>query len=257
MSDENTSSDAQQAPETTPELSSSPVNAESAASDANQKQQQQAAAEAVQTPAADAPRVEPISTSNKTFDEVGALLSESKYANVNTVLAEAAEGEISLKTRAEVLDVLGETLGTMVLGQLENEVGRIREAADKESQRLKEGAARALGGDADTAWETLQEFARSEQSGLSQEDRDAINRMLSQGGKAGEMAVNELVRVYQQSAGFTHVPALLGGDGGTGDGFKPLSKAEYVQEIAKVNYNSPEADALRRRRLVTMQRGFG
>ena len=262
---------AEPAPQPT-ELSNRPVNAQSAASDAVQAGIAQEAAAAEVAEATPAP-AEPLSvdgkpsersdaqvfkTGNESFDQVAALLNSKGVDNYADVLVEAASGELSLASKASLVDKLGADVAGLVMKQLDTEISAQRAVGDSEAQRLQSYADEKLG--VEGGWTALQEFVSSEESGYSAEDRAALNELLAAGGIKGEWAINEVSSKYAKSQGFTQVPNLLSGDGPTQAGFQPLSKTEYVAEMRdaqrKFGEGSREVEALRNRRSVSIQRGM-
>jgi hypothetical protein len=202
-------------------------------------------------------------TGNEAFDQVGSLLAEKGVEHVNDILAAAAAGEVSLALKADLVEVLGPQVADMALKQLEGEVSRQREEGAAEGKRQTEAIAKALGADEATAGEAvnaLKEFVLSAESGYSDADRQALDAMLAAGGPQADMAIRDALGRYQQSAGYTQVPTLLTGDGPTASGFQPLSKADYVDQIGqtveKYGEGSREVEALRKRRTLSIQRGY-
>ena len=253
-----------------PELAASPVNAQSAASDAAQAAiaAQQAAAEAAQAPAAEpAPAAAQAGASfnsgNDAFDQAGALLAEKGVANYAEILAAAAEGRMSLSQKVQLTEKLGVNTAQMVVNSLEAEITRQEQVAAAAIGEAKAAVAKELGmgaDQADAAWAHLQEFVSSPESGLSDADRDLLNDMITAGGAKASMALRDVTTRLRQSPGFTQVPTLLSGDGPTQSGFQTLTKEQYQRDIQetvkKFGYNSPEAEALRNRRSMSIQRGI-
>jgi hypothetical protein len=243
------------------ELSNRPVNAQSAASEVIQTgiAQEAAAAEAAEAnPAPAEQQSSVLKTGNESFDQVAALLNSKGVDNYADVLVEAASGELSLASKASLVDKLGAEVAGLVMKQLDTEISAQRAIGESEAQRLQSYADEKLG--VEGGWTALQEFVASEESGYSAEDRAALNELLSAGGVKGEWAINEVSSKYAKSQGFTQVPNLLSGDGPTQAGFQPLSKTEYVSEMRKAQQQfgegSREVEALRNRRAATLQRGL-
>ena len=245
-------------------ISTSPVNAEASASAAVQASL--AAPAPVEAPApapAPAGKVEPIVTGNKAFDQVSALLADKGVANYAAILSEATQGEVSLANKAALAETLGLPIAEMVLGQLEAEVTVQKAKGQENANALKLKAAESFGyspEQAEETWSALTNFARSEESGLTPEDLTVMSEMLNKGGVQAEMALNDVIRRYEKSQGFTKVPSLLAGEGPTQSGFTPISKGEYAESMReaqqKYGEGSREVEALRNRRLASMQRGY-
>ena len=216
------------------------------------------------TPApAPAPKFEPvINTGNETFDQVGQLLA-GKHPDVAAVLAEAATGEISMKTKVELVQALGGEVANLAISQLDKEVSNQRAAGEANASAMKGEIAKALGApveQAEEVWADITNFAKSAESGMTAEDIAAVNKMLASGGIVAEMAKNDLVNRFAKSKGFTQQPNLLPGEGGMNAGFEPLSKLDYVEQVRaavnKYGENSSQVEALRNRRMLSKQRGF-
>jgi len=112
--------------------------------------------------------------------------------------------------------------------------------------------------------DSFKELASWAKDNLSKEERTEINGLLSQGGKAAELAVNSLVDTFKKSDSFMSTPAKLlqADDTSTEYGGKPLDKAGYDRELRKLmdtghDYNtSPEIAQLNKRRTKSLARGY-
>ena len=129
-------------------------------------------------------------------------------------------------------------------------------AAEAESKVIYEAA----GGE--QAWEAILKWIGSGESGLSKVGGEAYNKMLSEGGVQAELAVKELSKMYKQSPGFTQEAQLETGDQTAQvTGIQEISRADYVEQldvlVRKSGENSPGVQALRKRRLYSMERGVG
>ena len=205
----------------------------------------------------------PVSTGNESFDQVSALLAEKGVEGYSQILVEAANGEVSFASKAKLIESLGMGVADMVMKQLDAESSAIKAKGSAEASRLKEKAAEAFGFTADRAediWTDMAAFVKSPESGLSQEDRMAMNSMLKVGGIQGDMVIADIAARYEKSQGFQKTPTLLSGDGNTQSGFEPLTKQAYQTElqdvVKKFGYESREAQALQNRRSVSMQKGY-
>lgn len=234
-------------------LSESPVNAQSATSDANQ-------AAAAEAPKAEAPAPIAVSTTGvEAFDQVGRMLAEKGVTNSNDILTAAASGELSLADKAAMVEALGPDVANLAMAQLEGEVTRQREAGTAQATAQQAYADKVMGG-TEGSWKQLQDFARSPEAGFSEADQIAIQEMLDDGGVKGEWAIDQIANLYQKSQGFSKAPSLLSGDGPTTAGFEPLSKVQYAEEMRsaqkKFGDGSREVEALRNRRVESLRRGF-
>ena len=208
-------------------------------------------------------KAEVFKSGNDSFDQVANLLADKGVANYSAILQEAADGSVSLASKAALAETLGGPVAELVLKQLESEVASQKEAGSVEATRLKNKAAEVFGSpaeQADATWAALQNFAKSPESGLSEADLTVLSDMLEKGGVQGDMAVNDLASRYEKSQGFQKVPNLMSGDGQTQSGFEPLDKLNYqtAMRTAQQQFGegSREVAALRERRTASIQRGF-
>ena len=149
----------------------------------------------------------------------------------------------------------------MVINQLENSVAAVKEAGAVEGKRLKDYAFNKFGGNnPEETWSGLQQFAQSQSSNLSSEDRSAMNEMLSAGGIKAELVIDSLYSKYKDSDQYIERPALMQGDQATQSNVSMLSKKDYQSQIgpaiAKFGESSQEVTALRQRRQFSLLRGY-
>lgn len=243
-------------------LSTSPVNAEAAASETAQIAAAQEAAPVVEEAAAVVPAlnvpITPVSvTGNDKFDQVGKMLNDKGVEAVD-ILTNAAEGALSLADKAAMVDALGADLANMAISQMEGEVTRLQEEGAAKAQKQKEYVDKALGGEGQ--WEALQAFALSPESGYTPEDQAALNDMLAEGGVKGQWAIDAVVAQYTKSQGFSKQPTLISGDGPTQVGFTPLTRADYRIQMRdaqqKFGDGSKEVVALQQQRSLSISKGF-
>lgn len=266
---------------------SSPVNAVSAASSANQQaaaagehqglsNQDQAKAlanEATQpqgVPGAEAtPGEATLSppqaftpSGNSSIDQVTQLLMNQKFEGAQEVVNEVISNqELSLTSKAKLVDELGADIAGLVINQLETSVAVVKEAGAAEGKRLKEYAYEKFGGaDPDNTWSEFQRYANSSDVGLSSTDKTSMNEMLSAGGLKAEMVIDTLFNKYKDSTGFVKQPSLMEGDKATQTGFQPMSKRDYQAEIGpaivKFGESSQEVQSMRNRRAISISRGI-
>ena len=248
------------------DLSTQPQNAAAAASHQNQAEAH-ATAQAEAAPAPEAAPVPtgpaPTSTGNVAFDQVAALMADKGVSNYSDILVEAANGEISFASKAALVDSMGAPLAEMVMSQLNTEAAALTAANTAEATRLQNKAAEVFGFSEDRAadvWADIETFVKSEESGLSEADRAAMNNMLKAGGIQGDMVIADIAARFQKSQGFQKPANLLAGDGAPSTAFQPMTKQAYQAEMATAvktfGYNSREAEALRNRRSASMQKGY-
>lgn len=264
-------------------MGTSAVNATAAASAANQ--QALAAGEQLGMsakdgqPAAAAPGTQPQSapataepasltttpsftpTGNATIDQISTLLTNKNFAGSQAIVNEViSTHELSLSSKAQLVDAMGGDVAELVISTLERSVQDVKEAGRVEGARLKEYAFGKLGGDnADTTWARLQQHAQADTS-MTTEHKSIMNELLGLGGLKAEMAIDTLISKYTNSSNFRKEPNLMAGDQSTQDGFNHLSKQGYQAEIGpavnKYGENSQEVKALRHRRQISISRGY-
>ena len=140
--------------------SQSPVNAASSASQANQ--QATAAGENINAPPAAVvpPTIPPVTSEsgtssepasldtarfnpsgNEQIDQITNLLHNSKFDGVETIINEViTTQELSLSSKATLVDKLGSDVAKLVITQLETSVATVKAAGAAEGKRLKDYA---------------------------------------------------------------------------------------------------------------------
>ena len=262
-------------------LSGTATNAASAASAANQAATAlgETTADPTATAGATAPETTPATpatgepasltpstaytpSGNKTIDQVAQLLVNSKFDGAQAIVNEVVQQqELSLTSKATLVDELGIDIATLVISQLESSVAAVKADGAKEGARLKQVAMERFGGDdPEKVWEGLQRFAQSPQSGISSDEKNVMNRLLSEGGSAAEMVINTLADKYEKSTGYKNSPSLMTGTSASNTSFSALTKQEYQREIgpaiAKYGESSREVTALRNRRAISISKGM-
>ena len=273
--------------QTSPGPTSSPVNSQSASSKANQQAAaagenqgltNQDQSQAVQSPESKPNQEIPTaqategqatldparfkSSGNEIVDQITNLLSNRNFSGAEDIVAEVYETqELSLASKAKLVEELGADISQLVINQLEMSVQQAKQKGEQEGKRLKEYAFSKIGGEnPESTWAGLQQFAQSPDSGLSSEDKKVMNKMLQEGGLQAEMVIDSLLSKYQKTSSYTNPPQLMQGDTIFQSGFQPMSKQEYQSEIgpaiAKYGESSQEVQALRNRRAISMSRGY-
>lgn len=262
--------------------SSSPVNSASAASNANQaaaaagenqgltnqdnakestNDQQTIAPQATDTPATlDTPRFQP--SGNAHIDQVTNLLYNSQFEGSDAVINEVVTNqELSLTSKAKLVDKLGADVAALVINQLETSVAAVKEAGAVEGKRLKDYAFDKFGGaNPEETWTGLQQFAQGQTANLSAEDRKSMNEMLSAGGIKAELVIDSLYSKYKSSDSYIERPTLMQGDKTIQSSMVLVSKKEYQDQIGpaiqKYGESSQEVQGLRQRRSFSLQKGY-
>ena len=204
------------------------------------------------------------------FDSSAAEQVRSFLTDAGLVPADVAaivtenNGEVT----PEILKALVEKHGEGVAGLIKDKLTNLHKsnvtaskAADSkiftQVEKAFEGMTEQTGSD------TFKELATWAKDNMSTADRGDINKLLAQGGKAAELAVNSLVQSFKQSDSFVSTPAkLLVADDTTSEyGGKPLDKAGYDRQLRKLmneghDYDtSPEIASLNNRRSKSLKRG--
>ena len=196
------------------------------------------------------------------ISQVEQLLASKNIEDADKILEEIhADGSLSLTTQAKLIDSLGAEVASLVTNQLTQEVQARKDAGKKEASRIKEYATKVFGSkDPELTWSDMQKFAHSESSGFSRSDLDAMGNLLGQGGVAAEMVIDKIASAYRRSDQFTQEADLLQGNVQTKNTFKPLSKADYIDQKQKVireyGEGSQQDVALDQRRIKSMQAGY-
>ena len=162
-------------------------------------------------------------TGNTAIDQVSNLLQNANFPGVGMMINEITQNhELSLLSKAKLVDELGADVAGLIINQLEGAVRTAKEDGEKEGQRLKEYAFQKLGGEsAEATWELLQANVQADPN-MSDADRKAMNDMLGAGGFKAELVIDSLVSRYAQSGG-TITPNLMQGNRGTASNFQAAS----------------------------------
>ena len=226
-----------------------------------------------ETPSEDEPAVldetEVVTESTK-FDSSAAEQVRSFLTDAGLVPADVAaavtenNGEVTPEILKALVEKHGEGVASLIKDKLTNlhqsNVTASKAADSKiftQVEKAFEGMTKQSGSD------TFKELATWAKDNMSTADRGDINKLLAQGGKAAELAVNSLVQSFKQSDSFVSTPAkLLVADDTTSEyGGKPLDKAGYDRQLRKLmneghDYDtSPEIASLNSRRSKSLKRG--
>lgn len=185
-------------------------------------------------------------------------------SEVATAVTEA-NGEVSI----EIMKKLVEKHGEGVAGLIKDKLGNLHKsnvtAAKAADNKVFNQVQEAFKGITDqTGADTFKELATWAKTNVPVADREEINGLLRQGGKAAELAIDSLIQSFKKSDSFISQPAKLvaGESSVTEYGSKPLDKAGYNRELRKLmdnghNYDtSPEIAQLNSRRSKSIARGY-
>jgi hypothetical protein len=222
--------------------------------------------ETVQQPEQVAPatlkQTEVVESKSNAIKQVSQLLNSKGVENGADIVRELAKtGEVSLAHQAELIEALGPEVANLAINQVKAEVQAKKEAGQAESNRIKEYTLNKFGGqDAEQVWGELQQWVTSSESPFSQNDRKAMERLLSKGGLGADMVIDKIHDSYKQSIGFTQQADLVMGDAPSTSSFKPLSKADYFEQkaviVRKYGEGSREDKALDEQRMRSLQQGY-
>ena len=176
-----------------------------------------------------------------------------------------ANGEVSIDIMKKLVEKHGEGVAGLIKDKLANlhqsNVVASKAADNKIFTQVQEAF---KGITEQTGADTFKELATWAKANLPVADREEINGLLRQGGKAAELAIDSLVQSFKKSDSFIPQPAkLVTGEGSVTEyGSKPLDKAGYNRELRKLmdnghNYDtSPEIAQLNSRRSKSIARGY-
>ena len=226
-----------------------------------------------ETPSEDEPAVldeTEVVTEAPKFDSSAAEQVRSFLTDAGLVPADVAaavtenDGEVTPEILKALVEKHGEGVASLIKDKLtnlhESNVNASKAADSKiftQVEKAFEGMTEQSGSD------TFKELATWAKDNMSTADRGDINKLLAQGGKAAELAVNSLVQSFKQSDSFVSTPAklLVADDTASEYGGKPLDKAGYDRQLRKLmtdghDYDtSPEIASLNSRRSKSLKRG--
>lgn len=207
----------------------------------------------------------------KTFDSATANQVQPFLEDAGLVPSEVAQtvtendGEVSIEIMKALVEKHGEGVAGLIKDKLtslhKSNVAASKAADTKVYNQLEksfEGITDQSGA------ETFKELAAWAKDNVPKQERVEINKLLAQGGKAAELAIDSLVNKFKTSDSFVSQPAeLMAADGANSEyGGKPLDKVGYDRELRKLlneghNYDtSPEIASLNSRRLKSRNRGY-
>jgi hypothetical protein len=182
--------------------------------------------------------------------------------------AKANDGEVDLDTLVALKEKHGEEVASLIADQIKGIHTERTEAATKRDAEVYDQVKDSLkdvSSDPEQSGEDMwKELATWSKDNVSNEHRTEINKLLSQGGLAAKLAVQELTTVFKESLGTQEFQEaeLLGGDELTSTNSKNISKNEYNMELNKLTNaghqygQSREIASLDARRMKSIQRGF-
>lgn len=202
-------------------------------------------------------------TGNEVVDGVGKLLASKQLANADAIIAEfAANGDVSLESKAAIVEALGDTVGEMAINTLTTEATKIATANSEARNGVLNYANEVFGGeDANTTWNQIQEYVKTPEAGFSAEQRATMTKMLAKGGFQAKLVIDNIAQTYAGDSNITVPADLLAGDTlANGAGFTPISALDYAGEVsalvAKHGYESPQVKSLQARRERSRQQGI-
>jgi len=176
-----------------------------------------------------------------------------------------ANGEVSIDIMKKLVEKHGEGVAGLIKDKLANLHQSNVTAAKAADNKIFTQVQDAFKGITEqTGADTFKELATWAKTNLPVADREEINGLLRQGGKAAELAIDSLVQSFKKSDSFISQPAKLveGGNSVNEYGSKPLDKSGYNRELRKLmdnghNYEtSPEIAQLNSRRSKSIARGY-
>lgn len=202
---------------------------------------------------AEAERVRPL------LEDAG--LTPSEVATAVT----SANGEVSIEIMQKLVAKHGESVAGLIADKLKGLHQSNVTAAKAADGKIYDQIQVAFKDITDQSGaDTFKELATWAKTNLPVTEREEINGLLRQGGKAAQLAIDSLVQSFKQSDSFISQPAkLVVADNSTSEyGSKPLDKSGYNRELRKLmdnghNYEtSPEIATLNSRRSKSIARGY-
>lgn len=185
-------------------------------------------------------------------------------SEVATAVTEA-DGEVSIEIMKKLVEKHGEGVAGLIADKLKGlHTSNVVAARAADSKIFTQVQDAFKGITEQTGADTFKELATWAKTNLPVADREEINGLLRQGGKAAELAIDSLVQSFKKSDSFISQPAKLvtGENSVTEYGSKPLDKSGYNRELRKLmdnghNYEtSPEIAQLNSRRSKSIARGY-
>jgi hypothetical protein len=182
--------------------------------------------------------------------------------------AKANDGKVDLETMVALKDKHGDAVAELIANQIKDiHTERSKAATDRDNaiyDQVKD-AFKDITSDPEQSGESMwQELATWSKEHVSNEDRIEINKLLSQGGLAAKLAVQELTTAFKEHIGKQEFQdaELISGESvaQTSDG--GISKHEYNTELNKLTQaghqygESREIAALDARRMKSINRGI-
>ena len=202
-------------------------------------------------PVKEAPKYEP--TGNEFFDSAAAVAADAGLSPADVAKYVTEHGNLSDEHRKALVSKIGEAHTNLLLQGFKSEVKKSNDSV----KSVLESVHKAVGGE-DT-WKQIQEWTRSDSSGLTEEGEKEYNRMLQAGGIQAELAAKALKEAYMASPGFKESnPNMTPADAAAtpSPSVAPISRPQYVSEYKKAQQtgNLTEIKILDERARVTMER---
>jgi hypothetical protein len=243
-----------------------------------------------ETPAEPTPAVEPVDTPKDTPKESPKETKEepkeapkdksddSKLNRVTSLIedagldmkevaeyAKANEGKVDLDTLVALKEKHGEAIADIIAEQIKSIHAERTSEAAKRDQDVYDQVAESFKDTTDQSGEeTWKELAGWAKENVSKEHRAEINKLLTQGGLATKLAVQELAAAFKESQGkqeYQNADLMEADSTGKSSG-GDITKQDYNMELNKLlkaghQYgSSSEINKLDARRLKSIQRGY-
>tara|TARA_R110002096_G_scaffold110795_6_gene241980 strand:+ start:2887 stop:3672 length:786 start_codon:yes stop_codon:yes gene_type:complete len=246
-------------PPVEPTIEQTPVTPEATPSEKAQ--------EAPTTPEADSKLPETEVDSSKIGQVTGLLEQAGLTMKEVAEYAKANDGGVDLETMVALKEKHGDAIASLIADQIKGIHTERTEAANKRDNAVYDQVAEAFKDTTDQSGEdTWKELSTWAKDNVSTEHRADINKLLSQGGLATKLAVQELTTAFKESQGSQEFQeaALLDGDAAaqSNSGGRDISKHEYNTELNALlksghQYDSSrEVAALNARRTKSISRGI-
>lgn len=173
-------------------------------------------------------------------------------------------GEVSPDILRLLVEKHGEGVASLVAKQLkdfyENQQADQGNRDQEVFDTLKEAFKDITDQSGEESWKELNQWASQH---VDAGDRRELNKLLQEGGYSAKLAINDLITRFKSSNGISSEADLVkGSQGNTSGGLEPLSRKDYVTQLAKLEaegevYGSSDKMAkLDRQRILGQERGL-
>jgi len=210
-------------------------------------------------------KTEPAKFDKKTAEQVEDFLLSAGLDSKEVAQAVTENDGVTPEILAALVKEHGEAVANLIAEKLDGLNTSFKDSRQAEDNAIFDAMKDAFPDETDAPekiWADLAGWAKTEESGITQGERDAINGMLQTGGETAGFAVKLLLDTFKGSEQFTQQPKLITGDGLSDEhGVKSISKQDYSMERRKLEKaghreGSDELRKLDARRQKALSRGL-